>query len=48
MSDNSLLEFFPLCNNQKDDIILNSNIQKLPYDHIEFEKIELNRHTHIS
>ena len=48
MSDNSLLEFFPLCNNQKDDIILNSNIQKLWYNHVEFEKIDFNHHIHIS
>ena len=26
MSDNSLLEFFPLCNNRKDDMILKCNI----------------------
>ena len=38
---------FPLCNNQKDDM-LNSNIQKLRYDHIEFEKIDLNHHIHIT
>ena len=30
MPDNSLLEFFPLCNNQKDDTILNSNIHDRP------------------
>ena len=47
-SDNLLLQIFPFCENKKDEVLLNFNTKKLSCDHVEFGKIDFNRHVHIN
>jgi hypothetical protein len=36
-----------LCNNKKDELLLNFDAQKLLYNDVEFGTIDFNHHTHI-
>lgn len=47
-SNNLILQIIPLCNNKKDQVLLNFDTQKILCDHVEYGTIDFNYHIHIN
>jgi len=47
-SNNLLLQIIPLCNNTKDEVLLNFDTQKILCDHVEYGTIDFNHRIHIN
>jgi len=48
ISNNLLFQVLPLCNNKKDEVLLNFNTQKLLCDNVESGIIDFDHHIHIN